>query len=80
MENSFRQVLDDMGVVDGLTIASFYEQMKGLESDRRYKSYVQTIFSIIGTEIEKLHKENDQLMAQNELIIRQNEEILERLG
>ena len=48
--------------LDILTILSFYYQLKNLELDNKYESYIKDYISRIDKEIQKLHEENEEIL------------------
>lgn len=59
--------------LDALTLISFFAQMENLDKDERYEKFIKKIIMFLIGEIEKLHKENDD-------IIKKLDEVLEKLN
>ena len=58
--------------LNALTLISFFAQMENLDKDERYEKFIKKIIMFLISEIEKLHKENDD-------IIKKLDEVLEKL-
>lgn len=59
--------------LDIITIMGFLAQLKNLSKDEKYEQFIKKIILGLVQEIEKLHKENDE-------IIKKLDEVLERLN
>ena len=55
--------------LDGITIISFLTQMENIQSDNQYIKYIKTIIHFLIGEIDKLHKENDDIIAKLDLVM-----------
>lgn len=58
--------------LDALTLISFFAQMENLDKDEKYTRFIKRIILGLVNEIEKLHKENED-------IINKLNQILEKL-
>ena len=58
--------------LDIITIMGFFAQLKNLSKDEKYEQFIKKIILGLVQEIEKLHRENDE-------IIKKLDEVLERL-
>ena len=58
--------------LDALTLISFFAQMENLDKDEKYTRFIKRVILGLVGEIEKLHKENDD-------IIKKLDEVLEKL-
>ena len=58
--------------LDALTLISFFAQMENLDKDEKYTRFIKRVILGLVSEIEKLHKENDE-------IIKKLDEVLKRL-
>ena len=58
--------------LDALTLISFFAQMENLNKDEKYEQFIKKIIMYLIGEIEKLHKENED-------IIEKLNEVLEKL-
>ena len=58
--------------LDVITLMGFFAQMENLDKDQKYEEFIKKIIVGLVQEIEKLHKENDD-------IINKLNQILEKL-
>ena len=55
--------------LDALTLISFFTQMENLNKDEKYEQFIKKIIIYLIGEIEKLHKENDDIIKKLNIIL-----------
>lgn len=55
---------NNLETLDIINIMSFIIQMQNLEEDKKYKDSVQQFETVVQTEVDKLHKENEIIMQK----------------
>ena len=54
---------------DLIQLLSFYIQLKNIKQDDIQNKYIHDVIQAIGSEIQKLHDQNDIIMKQNQQIL-----------
>lgn len=60
---------NEFGVLDSLNLISLFAQIQNMQDDAKETNYIHEVIKVIAIEIEKLHKENDDIIRQNEEIL-----------
>lgn len=68
--NNTMQEEQSFEFLDALAIVSFMAQINNMNKDVKETQYIHKVIKTIGSEIAKLHYENDIIMEQNETIIK----------
>ena len=66
-------------ILDMLSLISFMAQMKNMSDDEREALKNNSIIRAVADEIDKLHKENDNIINNLEKVDKDEQEILKRL-
>lgn len=67
------------GLIDILTVISFMAQMKNMNDDEITNLKNSSIIKAVANEIDKLHKENDDIINHLKKIDKDEEKLLDRL-
>ena len=67
------------GLIDILTVISFMAQMKNISDDEITNLKNSSIIKAVANEIDKLHKENDDIINHLKKIDKDEEKLLDRL-
>jgi hypothetical protein len=57
-------------LLDSITILGFIAQLQNIGDDKFQTEYIRKVIQIIAEEIDKLHKENDEIIEQNKEILK----------
>lgn len=68
-----------LGLIDILTVISFMAQMKNMNDDEITNLKNSSIIKAVANEIDKLHKENDDIINHLKKIDKDEENLLGRL-
>lgn len=68
------------GFIDILTLISFMAQMKNMSDDEISNLKNNSIIKAVANEIDKLHKENDDIVKYLKKINENEEQMLKQLG
>ena len=55
--------------LDIVTILGFVAQMQNLEKDEQYENYIKNFIHNLDEEIQKLHKENEEIIEKLDKIL-----------
>ena len=72
-------VNNSFGLIDILTVISFMAQMKNMNDDEITNFKNSSIIKAVANEIDKLHKENDDIINHLKKIDKDEEKLLGRL-
>ena len=70
---------DNLGLIDILSIISFMAQMKNMNDDEITNIKNSSIIKAVASEIDKLHKENDDIINYLKNIDKDEEKLLKKL-
>jgi hypothetical protein len=77
MDNNINN--NGFGLIDILTVISFMAQMKNMNDDEITNLKNSSIIKAVANEIDKLHKENDDIINHLKKIDKDEEKLLDRL-
>jgi uncharacterized protein (UPF0305 family) len=78
LNDRFQQDLDEFGLLDVLSLVSFFQQQRGIKANKDHSEFIDIVFKALVNEIEQLHNENFIIMEENEKSILQNDKIIEQ--
>lgn len=80
MNNNNNNITDNsFGFIDILTVISFMAQMKNMSDDEITNLKNSSIIKAVANEINKLHKENDDIINNLKKIDKDEEKLLDKL-
>ena len=79
MNNNNNNENNQFGMLDMLTLISFMVQMKNIDDDEVNKTKNDAIIKATANEIDKLHKENDDIINYLKQIDKDEEKLLKKL-